>query len=194
LCERNCSPSTLEREARGAQCVRVRTLRAPTATRVEWGCGREAFHDQTLDVTWGALKGSSLGILTVPAAQAALKWRVFVEGVAGRGSRMAAHRNRSTADFDAFYAATAAGMVRWLVPLTGDLAEAEDVTQEAYERAWLHWLTVSDCASPGAGSGRSPVGSRSAGGVGCATRRPRGYAGCRPRTSPTSTLGTGRRI
>jgi RNA polymerase sigma-70 factor, ECF subfamily len=61
---------------------------------------------------------------------------------------MAGHGNRSTADFDAFYAATAAGMVRWLVPLTGDLAEAEDVAQEAYERAWLHWSTVSDFASP----------------------------------------------
>jgi RNA polymerase sigma-70 factor (ECF subfamily) len=61
---------------------------------------------------------------------------------------MAEHRNRSTADFDAFYAATAAGMVRWLVPLTGDPAEAEDVAQEAYERAWLHWSTVTDCASP----------------------------------------------
>jgi RNA polymerase sigma-70 factor (ECF subfamily) len=61
---------------------------------------------------------------------------------------MAGQRNRSAADFDAFYAATAAGMVRWLVPLTGDLAEAEDVAQEAYERAWLHWSTVSDCASP----------------------------------------------
>jgi RNA polymerase sigma-70 factor, ECF subfamily len=61
---------------------------------------------------------------------------------------MAGHGNRSTADFDAFYAATAAGMVRWLVPLTGGLAEAEDVAQEAYERAWLHWSTVSDCVSP----------------------------------------------
>jgi RNA polymerase sigma-70 factor, ECF subfamily len=61
---------------------------------------------------------------------------------------MAERHNRSTADFDAFYAATAAGMVRWLVPLTGDLAEAEDVAQEAYERAWLHWSRVSDCASP----------------------------------------------
>jgi RNA polymerase sigma-70 factor (ECF subfamily) len=39
-------------------------------------------------------------------------------------------------------------MVRALVPLTGNLAEAEDVGQEAYERAWLHWSTVSDCASP----------------------------------------------
>ena len=61
---------------------------------------------------------------------------------------MAGDGSRSSSDFDAFYAATSPGMVRALVPLTGDLAEAEDVTQEAYERAWLHWTTVSDCASP----------------------------------------------
>ena len=61
---------------------------------------------------------------------------------------MAGDGSRSSADFDAFYAATAPGMVRALVPLTGELAEAEDVAQEAYERAWLHWSTVCDCASP----------------------------------------------
>lgn len=54
----------------------------------------------------------------------------------------------SSADFDAFYTATSTGMVRGLVPLTGDLAEAEDVTQEAYERAWLHWSRVCEYESP----------------------------------------------
>ena len=61
---------------------------------------------------------------------------------------MAEQRPRATADFDAFYAATAPGMVRTLVPLTGDVAEAEDVVQEAFERAWLRWARVCDCASP----------------------------------------------
>ena len=61
---------------------------------------------------------------------------------------MAGHGSPSTADFDAFYASTAPGMVRTLVPLIGNLAEAEDVAQEAYERAWLHWSRVCDCASP----------------------------------------------
>ena len=61
---------------------------------------------------------------------------------------MAGNVTHSPVDFDAFYAATAPAMVRALVPLTGDLAEAEDVAQEAYERAWLHWSTVSDCSSP----------------------------------------------
>jgi RNA polymerase sigma-70 factor, ECF subfamily len=35
-----------------------------------------------------------------------------------------------------------------MVLLTGDLGEAEDVTQEAFERAWLRWSTVRDCESP----------------------------------------------
>src|SRR6478735_350071 len=61
---------------------------------------------------------------------------------------MAGDRLRSSADFDAFYARTAPGMVRALVPFTGDLAEAEDVAQEAYERAWVQWSRVCDCASP----------------------------------------------
>ena len=61
---------------------------------------------------------------------------------------MAGDRCRFTADFDAFYAATAPAMVRGLVPLTGSVAEAEDVVQEAFERAWLRWSTVCDCASP----------------------------------------------
>lgn len=61
---------------------------------------------------------------------------------------MAGTDGRSTAEFDDFYTATAPGMVRGLTPLTRNLAEAEDVAQEAYERAWLHWSTVSGCASP----------------------------------------------
>lgn len=51
-------------------------------------------------------------------------------------------------EFDLFYAGTAARILRQLVLLTGDQAEAEDVTQEAFERAWLRWSTVSECASP----------------------------------------------
>ncbi len=47
-----------------------------------------------------------------------------------------------------FYAGTATRVLRQMVLLTGDLAEAEDVTQEAFERAWLRWSTVQDCGSP----------------------------------------------
>lgn len=38
--------------------------------------------------------------------------------------------------------------MRQMALLTGDLSEAEDVTQEAFERAWLHWSDVHVCAFP----------------------------------------------
>jgi RNA polymerase sigma-70 factor, ECF subfamily len=52
------------------------------------------------------------------------------------------------AEFDLFYAGTASRILRQIVLLTGNQAEAEDVTQEAFERAWLRWSTVQGCASP----------------------------------------------
>ena len=54
----------------------------------------------------------------------------------------------AAAEFDLFYGRTAAGILRQLVLLTGDLGEAEDVTAEAFERAWLRWSEVRDYASP----------------------------------------------
>jgi RNA polymerase sigma-70 factor, ECF subfamily len=54
----------------------------------------------------------------------------------------------TAAQFDAFYAECATRVVRQLVLLTGDVAEAEDVSQEAFERAWLRWSTVRDLESP----------------------------------------------
>ena len=52
------------------------------------------------------------------------------------------------AEFDAFYAVSATRIKRQMVLLTGDIAEAEDVTQEAFERAWTRWSLVRDAASP----------------------------------------------
>lgn len=48
----------------------------------------------------------------------------------------------STEDFDEFYRAGAARLVRQLLPMTGSRAEAEDVVQEAYARAYARWSTV----------------------------------------------------
>ncbi len=45
--------------------------------------------------------------------------------------------------FDSFYAATAPSLVRQLHAMTGDLAEAQDVVQEGYARAWQRWARVS---------------------------------------------------
>lgn len=61
--------------------------------------------------------------------------------------RDAEGRAEAVAEFDAFYVATASRLLKQMVLVTGDLAEAEDVTQEAYERAWLSWSTVRDCLS-----------------------------------------------
>ncbi|GID29665.1 SigE family RNA polymerase sigma factor [Paractinoplanes brasiliensis] len=50
--------------------------------------------------------------------------------------------------FDEFYRDTSARMVRYGYALTGDLAEAQDVVQEAYTRAWRHWRTVAAHPTP----------------------------------------------
>jgi RNA polymerase sigma factor (sigma-70 family) len=46
-------------------------------------------------------------------------------------------------DFDAFYEATSHRTLRYAYGLTGDLHLAQDVTQEAYARAWQRWRQVS---------------------------------------------------
>jgi RNA polymerase sigma-70 factor (ECF subfamily) len=50
--------------------------------------------------------------------------------------------------FDEFYRDTSARMVRYGYALTGDLAEAQDLVQEAYTRAWRQWRTVSVHPAP----------------------------------------------
>ncbi|MFI7303368.1 SigE family RNA polymerase sigma factor [Micromonospora aurantiaca] len=51
-------------------------------------------------------------------------------------------------DFDAFYTATARRVVHHVYALCGDLAEAQDVTQEAYARAWQRWSAVGAYEDP----------------------------------------------
>jgi RNA polymerase sigma-70 factor, ECF subfamily len=53
-------------------------------------------------------------------------------------------------DFDGFYAATHNRLLHVLYAMTGDLAEAQDVLQEAYARAWQRWQAVSDYDEPAA--------------------------------------------
>lgn len=52
------------------------------------------------------------------------------------------------AEFDDFYAATARRMVRHAYALTGNIADAQDIAQEAFARAWQRWDTVRACDSP----------------------------------------------
>jgi RNA polymerase sigma-70 factor, ECF subfamily len=50
--------------------------------------------------------------------------------------------------FDDFYSATARRIVRHAYALTGNLADAQDIAQEAFARAWQRWDSVRACESP----------------------------------------------
>jgi RNA polymerase sigma-70 factor (ECF subfamily) len=85
--------------------------------------------------------------------------------IAGNGDNSRAHRRwqavarpsgqeppmsetGAAADFDAFYATTSRRVVRHAYALTGDLADAQDVAQEAFARAWQRWDSVRGYDSP----------------------------------------------
>jgi RNA polymerase sigma-70 factor (ECF subfamily) len=53
-----------------------------------------------------------------------------------------------SADFDAFYIATVRRVVLYLYAACGDRAEAQDVAQEAFARAWQHWSKVARYDDP----------------------------------------------
>jgi RNA polymerase sigma-70 factor, ECF subfamily len=50
--------------------------------------------------------------------------------------------------FDDFYAATARRVVRHAYALTGNVADAQDIAQEAFARAWQRWDSVRGYDSP----------------------------------------------
>jgi RNA polymerase sigma-70 factor, ECF subfamily len=53
-----------------------------------------------------------------------------------------------SASFDAFYRAGRQRVHLFVFALTGNAAEAQDVVQEAYARAWQRWDTVGEYADP----------------------------------------------
>ncbi|SDT69775.1 RNA polymerase sigma factor [Actinoplanes derwentensis] len=55
---------------------------------------------------------------------------------------------RDSADFDSFYIATVRRVVLYLYAAGGDRAEAQDIAQEAYARAWQHWGRVAGYEDP----------------------------------------------
>lgn len=55
---------------------------------------------------------------------------------------------RDPGDFDAFYAASVRRVTSQVYAMTGSRAEAEDITQEAFARAWQHWGKVSGYGDP----------------------------------------------
>jgi RNA polymerase sigma-70 factor (ECF subfamily) len=59
-----------------------------------------------------------------------------------------APRPVAEADFDAFYQSNAPTVTRLVYASTGDLALAQDCTQEAFSRAWQQWSRVSKYDDP----------------------------------------------
>jgi RNA polymerase sigma-70 factor (ECF subfamily) len=55
---------------------------------------------------------------------------------------------RTPADFDTFYAQTSQRVLQHVYAVCGNLAEAQDVVQESYARAWQRWATVSQYDRP----------------------------------------------
>jgi RNA polymerase sigma-70 factor (ECF subfamily) len=53
-----------------------------------------------------------------------------------------------TAEFDEFYQATSRRVLLHAYALTGDAGKAQDLTQEAFVRAWQRWSTVADYEDP----------------------------------------------
>ena len=53
-----------------------------------------------------------------------------------------------SADFDAFYVAAVRRVVLYLYAACGDRAEAQDIAQEAFARAWQHWGKVAGYDDP----------------------------------------------
>ena len=50
--------------------------------------------------------------------------------------------------FDAFYRSTSHRVSRYAYAMTGDAVEAQDITQEAYVRAWRSWPRIGQFEQP----------------------------------------------
>jgi RNA polymerase sigma-70 factor, ECF subfamily len=57
-------------------------------------------------------------------------------------------KDANTADFVEFYGATGSRVVRHAYALTGNMADAQDIAQEAFARAWQRWESVRGHDSP----------------------------------------------
>ena len=54
------------------------------------------------------------------------------------------HSPEASVDFDVFYRTTAPRTLQFAFAICGDMATAQDLTSEAYIRAWQHWRAVRD--------------------------------------------------
>jgi hypothetical protein len=92
--------------------------------------------------------------------------------------------------FAAFYTASYQRLLGQLFAVTGDLAEAENLLQEAYARAYARWAQVRAYDRPeawggGGGGGRGAAGPPPRRGPGCGAGPRRCCAWARPPPSPS---------
>lgn len=64
------------------------------------------------------------------------------------GTERPAATDAQDVSFDDFYGATARRIIRHAYALTGNIADAQDIAQEAFARAWQRWDSVRACDSP----------------------------------------------
>src|SRR4051812_5445843 len=93
-----------------------------------------------------------------PADPAVLEDRVQPGGAGPRVSGVLKPREPALQDFAEFYRGTHPGLVAELYAYTGDLAEAQEIVQEAFIRAWQHWRRIQHTTSRGHGWRGSPTG------------------------------------
>jgi RNA polymerase sigma-70 factor (ECF subfamily) len=55
---------------------------------------------------------------------------------------------KDTSAFDAFYTGTSRRVLHQMYAMTGNLADAQELVQEAYARAWQRWSAVSTYDDP----------------------------------------------
>ena len=63
---------------------------------------------------------------------------------------MSSRNNVEAETFDAFFRDTKRPLLAMAFVLTGDLATAQDLTQEALLRTWMRWALISKYDDPGA--------------------------------------------
>ena len=60
----------------------------------------------------------------------------------------ATESGQRAADFDAFYQGSNRRVLHQMYAMTGNLADAQELVQEAYARAWQRWSAVADYDDP----------------------------------------------
>ena len=64
------------------------------------------------------------------------------------GGTRAVETDAKSASFDAFYSGTSRRVLHQMYAMTGNLADAQDLVQEAYARVWQRWSSVSTYDDP----------------------------------------------